>query len=1295
MGSRKSRLAVTRDPKSVNDDRDCCRKLLELQVCAVAQHELLSYDYLTTPNISRWSDLAKFPLPKSTLNMASTVATPVANGGDRRRSGRAVQAPPNFSQELHYGSVAESAKRKRVVDDAEDSGNEVEADDSESESESDQENDDGEPDEEELREKRRKQRKPQKVAKPAAKRPKTTSKSNTTLAIRSANAPTKNVSKAAQKKARSRPSQMQETGIFADVFGKGNDAETAAISWHNKLEADHVGGIVDIVNLILQTVGCEGRVDTNDIEDVDNVPARLSDILDQYNEQKEGDYPLSGKQKQYHGMKEVFSDFFRAVSHALHNSGLFYEEPAIYDNIHVWTATMSGAQFRSFRVTATIASLALTTGLAEVAQELHASVAASKSQLDAEKKKKKANESRISKLKEEMTKENKKLEIIDKQLEDAFNTVFVHRYRDVEEKLRVECAKSLGTWILLHRHMFLEGSYLRYLGWVMSDPYAPTRFEVIRQLKSVYKIRGNLSALRGFTDRFRSRLVEMGSRDADISVRVETIELIRILRSAELLEPDDIDTIGQLIFDSEAQVRKAVAQFFVSNIQDLYEASIEDLDKEEFEATLPDVENLTDFDEPCKLWIKFKCLAQTLASQTKDLANTSHHKIDVSGVDHLDSRYMVATQSVFDVMPELSEWESLAGYLLYDHSNSVASDATDVASAIREAYKLESGEELILLDVLFCAAKLYLSDSPLDKTQPKSKMTSKDKQQLRERQETAAHNLSAFIPKLHSKFGSIAQAARSILRLNQLFNPDIVVDEEEGEIDRMVSDIGTRFSSHSDPEVLTEACRALRAVLMRESSRAEANREVSKLWNAQTSNTAQAVKGLEEVELRCNLDSQKVQQLADAAGRLAQLASVKDCTEAMEERFKWVGSKNHRKNGGTIADVLIRLIHRGQPDEDADAEIGQYEDQACTAYIKTLLFYYRWKLVEIKKAVADNDSNVLNSTKLSDLEKSKSKFVQALSPVISSRKPLDQVRITSILNLLDLYILIATLRNSKPDDGSLDDEVQSTINSLVSEVDGGLMAAIMDTHEKMEKRLARRLNKKNVELPLAKAQRKRRSSGAVSATPAPVNGHVDDEDIERPPEDSDDEDIDAATHARASDADESSDDGDEVVSDSEEGLPSKDAKRKAVLVAETSLCELTAKIVLALLARVVPNAKEVKARLQVNRTKLGKSYTQVIAYADDKKEKAKKSRASVGPKTPVKGGAKSKKPTKKAAPVSEQLVLSDDDIEDPDEVVARDDDDPDRLREQGLDDDDPIDDNAEEAEDRDADNDDDDEIMGD
>ena len=1222
--------------------------------------------------------------------MATTVATPVANGADRRRSGRTTHAPPIFSQEQHHGSVMDSAKRKRPAQ-AANGGDEVEDDEGpESEMDEDEDEDEeAEPDEEELREQRRKQRSKQTVAKPAAKRAKTTTGASTTLAIRSANAPSKAVSKAAKQKARSRPSQIQGTGLYADVFGKGLTADEAANTWHNVLESDHVAGMRDMVNFILQVAGCDERITVHDIEDVDHVHERLGDILAEYANQKPGDYPLSGKQKQFHGMRDVFSDFFRAIPRVLHNSKLMYDESAIYENLHIWAATMAGASYRSFRHTATTASLAMTTGQTEIAKELQKSIATTKQQLDNEKKKKSANKGRVAKLQEEMSTEERKLEQIDAQLQDAFDTVYVHRYRDVEERLRVECATAMGTWILNYPTRFLEAKYLRYISWVMSDPHAPTRLEVMRQLKKIYAVKSNRHNLRSFTDRFRNRMVEMGARDADLNVRVESLEFLNQLRSLDLLEPEDIDTVGQLIFDNEPRVRKAVAQFFVSNIEDLYSAIIEDFDAEQFNDALPDADSVDDPAEPRKSWIKFKCLAQTLGAQTRDSIASTGRKLEIPGIEHLDSRYMVATQAIFSSMPELQEWESLAGYLLYDHSSiSATNDASDISTAVQEAYKLDEGEDVILLDVLFCAARLSLQDATnTTQGQKGKKPTKADKDQLRAKQETAAHNLSVFIPQLHNKFGSDPHAAKSILRLHQLFDPDLVDDVDEGEGDQsgLLDDVNKQFTTHSDAEVLAEASRALRAALGHESSKEAADKKVNELWHDLTLHTMSPLLAGQNVSQRGTLDREKARQLAGVTGRLAQLASVKDCCEIIEGKMSWQMSKSKRKSNESMMDIILQLVKRGEPDEDTPREAAALEDQTCRFALQILSLYYRWKVVAVRKAIMANEKSVLSTGTLTNLAMRKNDFVEAVLPVITSRRPLDSVRITATLSLVDLFVLFATLRHVKPSKGELEDDVQTNLESLVTELSSTAMAAIMETHERMERRLARKTNKRHLEFPLAKAHRANKRSRRDSATPA-VNDHdADDDEVDRPPEDSDDEDA-AGKRDKESDEESSSEDGDDVDSSPEEGGSAKEAKKKAALMAETSLCELTAKIVLALLAGVVPKSNEVKARLQVNRTKLGKSYTQVIAYLDEKKEKSRaRSKGTAAPKTPVKKAA-----AKTSAAVIEPMELSDDEIEDEEQ---REDYDPETLREQGLDDD-PVEEANDEA-DNANDPAQDDEVMGD
>jgi cohesin complex subunit SA-1/2 len=47
--------------------------------------------------------------------------------------------------------------------------------------------------------------------------------------------------------------------------------------------------------------------------------------------------------------------------------------------------------------------------------------------------------------------------------------VFVHRYRDHDPGIRAECVQAMGVWLKRHPAYFLEGSYLRYVGWVLSD----------------------------------------------------------------------------------------------------------------------------------------------------------------------------------------------------------------------------------------------------------------------------------------------------------------------------------------------------------------------------------------------------------------------------------------------------------------------------------------------------------------------------------------------------------------------------------------------------------------------------------------------------------------------------------------------------------------------------------------------------------------------------------------------------------------------------------------------------------
>ncbi|KIW64169.1 hypothetical protein PV04_09122 [Phialophora macrospora] len=1164
--------------------------------------------------------------------------TPNASRASRRKSGRAVRQPAVFSREHHVGSVLTNgaSKRKRAHDGSAENEGEEEQDVTSEDDGDDEDEEDDEPDEEELKEQRRAKRAKAAPAKPAAKRAKTTSRHSTTLAIRSANIrrkPAAKASKTTAQKARARPSQAQRQGLYAEVFGKGQSPEDAASVWFESVQKDSVVALRDMINFILQCVGCNSEVETQDIEDLDSVPNKLGDVLLEYEQQKASDYPLASKQKQYAGFQDVLEEFFAAIIKALHASSAFYEQPEIYDNIHVWVATMSGANYKSFRHTATIISLAMTTALCEVAKEIQDTMATLKNQLDAEKKKRNANKARIKSIEKSLEAAETNLEAIDAQLKDAFDTVYMHRYRDVEERIRAPCVAALGNWIVIYRKMFLEGQYLRYLGWVLNDTSASTRLEDIKQLKRLFTNKRNIAALRAFTDRFRSRLVEMGARDAHINVRIEAIELLDRLRDAELLEPDDIDTIGRLIFDSDPAIRKAVAKFFVSNLEDLYTATIEDFDQNQYTAALPESGDVEDFKTPNQSWIKFKCLGSVLAGYDNDdeSLDEAGQSLPLNSVS--DSRYTLATQSIFPHLAELRQWESLAGYLLYDHSSIPSSgDDDDVEYRVQQAYKLSSGEDTILLDVLHAAVKSYLQ-STLEP--PTNRRTNATKDQIREKQETAAQNLTVILPQLLNKFGSTPQAASSILRIEQLLDISLISDLQSGQATYSVilDAISKQFTSHSDKQVLAAASAAFRNARSYEQSKEAADAKVQEIWTELVTALANLLRN-KAVGNRGMLDKQLLTEVVDIVIRLAELAGVHDCSHVVEGKLPSGPSgkeKGKVATQQTLLNLLFRLLQRGKPDEDTTATFAELEDQLCTAVMELFSLYFRWKVFGMKQAIAAQDEAQLSATSLRELAVTRANYVEHVGPIIQMRAPQDPVRYQAILSVLELFALFSTIQNRAPDEGELDDEVETILQSLMTKISDEIVKEVLTTFEKIEKSFAKRTHRK---IEIIGGEEKK--SGKATKT---IGEGQTQEEIERPPEDSEDD------EARDSDAEEGHESEDE---DTEEGKKSKNTKKQAALLAEQSLCELTSKIIFAIWGKAIKDEKGIKQRLLLNRNKLGKNYSAIVGYLESNKKK------------------KGKAPTKKAVEKATNQKGSGKTVNRDDEVDSIDD--PDAPDEQDLDD---------------------------
>ena len=403
-------------------------------------------------------------------------------------------------------------------------------------------------------------------------------------------------------------------------------------------------------------------------------------------------------------------------------------------------------------------ALAFTTALCEVAHELVAMNAQVLRQIEGEKKKARSqNRARINEMEKKASEVDGKKKAVEFQITQWIHAVFVHRYRDVDPHIRLDCIQSLGDWIAVYPEMFFQGTFLRYFGWVLSDLNAPTRHEVLRALTKLYQDSEKMDGMRLFTERFRPRLVEMATQDSDPHVRSSAIHLLDILRASGYLEPDDIDSIGRLIFDNEPRVRKAVINFFAQNVEDAYDLLVEELGGTDAleEAFGPADLDDEDFDSPRIEWLKLKCLADVLVAYDAEDEVDPRDALTVPGTDTaviipaMESRFSLAAENLADRIPEL-KWEILAGYLLYDHSRTPTQNGVngaDTNALLKQTVKPSEQQETLLLEVLYASVKLDLGSHV-----EKAKATKAQKAAEQDARELASRHLAGLIPRLLNKF---------------------------------------------------------------------------------------------------------------------------------------------------------------------------------------------------------------------------------------------------------------------------------------------------------------------------------------------------------------------------------------------------------------------------------------------------------------------------------------------------------------------------------------------------------------
>ncbi|CAG8610701.1 5394_t:CDS:10, partial [Ambispora leptoticha] len=681
---------------------------------------------------------------------------------------------------------------------------------------------------------------------------------------------------------------------------------TITSDWIETYETNKQTALLVLVNFIIKSAGCPESINADSFEDEDHIVDNLKALQDAYEKESISDYPLVSKSKDFKKFRKNLLEFFHRLIKQIKHS-ILYDE-VFFETVASWVIAMS----------------------------------------------------RYNSLETKTTELNDKKEQLHSYLNEFFDCVFVHRYRDVEAMIRAECIKELGLWISKYPELFLDDTYLRYIGWQLSDKSPLVRIESVKSLSRLYAKETFKTSLRHFTERFKSRILEMGLMESDITVRISSINLLAQISQAELLEDSDgyEDQISLLIYSDNPKVRKAVTPF----VRDILNTEYIQKKVEETLALNPGSANIR------KDWITFKCLAEFLVKSSKAIKRATNSTenndddatmiMDIEESEESDedieiaqkigggkkSRVILAIQDLFNELQTLKDWKTLADYLTKDHSltsNShltssesaaasssstvnIATNTTtsDSANIVEDCYRLNEPEETVLVEVLIASINLSLEEP----------LKAKDKKDVEARQDEIgseiARTMVKVLPRLLTKYAPDAGRIAEVLQIPLLMKLDVYQDLRMTKAyETLVDDVKALFLKHTQPLVLANAAETFRHMA---NIKSLASITETKLVELQEEVIQAFRKEYDAKELSFRpLSSDQVHSIKASLNRLEQLISFINIVPAVEEKDE---------NGTDVFDCILAVTQRGMlPNKKNDEKI-------IISAINFIWFYIMWKV---------------------------------------------------------------------------------------------------------------------------------------------------------------------------------------------------------------------------------------------------------------------------------------------------------------------------------------------------------------
>lgn len=516
-------------------------------------------------------------------------------------------------------------------------------------------------------------------------------------------------------------SEVSENDLFKALSSPVVAVSELALEWveayMNDEENNSVEAFKNLFNLVLKAVGCKVSVQDHDLMSSDSALATVNELNIHFEKQKYHENPFASNNKDVKHFHKNMLEFFGEIIFYAHEKGCLYRDQVQEDqsvlasefmnSIILWLTALTSSTLRPFRHVATVLILTIATQLCHQVSSLEVSLERQQRQLNNAKnnnktKRKSANQQqKIRVITNNLEATQFRKDTIDEYLDEITRSVFAHRYRDIDSVIRVECLHALGDWMIANPSYFLLSSYLRYFGWLLSDPTDAVREEVVRVLSKLYKsLKGSIEnmafSFRKFTKRFQQQLINMIWKENLAIIKINLFAIYtELLKIGFLQDSDKIQICSYILYLVESEKRqtssgnklKIETSRFISTVAE--QGAEAQIDKTA-EVLAASSSVLTGANQ--MLFFKLKVLSAVLG-EALDIYESKRSRLMISETP-LSSWKLLET--IFCDMQLLQEWtgywEVIVQYLFLDVSalhleENVGSEEQDVRKSIELSAK--------------------------------------------------------------------------------------------------------------------------------------------------------------------------------------------------------------------------------------------------------------------------------------------------------------------------------------------------------------------------------------------------------------------------------------------------------------------------------------------------------------------------------------------------------------------------------------------------------------------------------